>query len=415
MDGIDRRVSSLFIIPLTLAFVGVLLLVALLHGQRDLTIASLILFGIVAGAKLWARWSLTAVVCRLSVDRRRLFPGETLILRATAENRKFLPVWLQAQALIGGRGHGTAHGMAHGLAHGLAYGASSETTVTAETGLLWYQKARFQWELTARARGVHQIGPLRITSSDLLGFFPKEKETTETIEVIVYPRLVPLRSVALPKRDFFGIPGAESPVQDPIYILGTRDYQQGRPAKYIHWKATARHHKLQEKIFEPSEQEKVLLAIDVRQFAQRGAEKEFEGALEVAASVAVLLDQRGCSVGLVTNGAVKGGGPPILPVARNAQQLVALLEVLARLQMEPAMDLIGMMRLHTGLSWGISCLYFVHEEDGAVQAAKEFFVRRRIPVQFFVSQVYPASGEAHSMHGSSFRSLNEVRVTEGHI
>jgi uncharacterized protein (DUF58 family) len=396
MDGIDRRVSSLFIIPLTLAFVGVLLFVALLKGQRDLTILSLILFAIVAGAKLWTRWSLAGIACRISIDKRRVFPGERLTLRATAENRKFLPVWLQVRALIGG----------------LAHGASSETTVTAETSLLWYQKVLFQWELTARARGVHQIGPLGIASGDLFGFFPKEKEIAETIEVIIYPRLVPLRSLALPKRDFFGIPGAESPVQDPVYILGTRDYQQGRPAKHIHWKATARHHRLQEKIFEPTEQEKILLALDVGQFAQHKAEEEFERALEAVASVTALMDERGCSVGLITNGAMKGGGPPILPIARSPQQLPAMLEALARLQMEPARDLIDMMRLHMGLPWGISCLYFALEDDGAAQAAGEFFARRRIPVLFFVSQVFGASGETRSMHGGVVRSLDEIRVME---
>jgi uncharacterized protein (DUF58 family) len=402
MDGIDRRVSSLFIIPLTLAFVGVLLFVALLHGQRDLAIVSLILFGIVAGAKLWTRWSLAGITCRVSIDKRRAFPGETLILQATAENRKFLPVWLQARALISG----------------FAHGASSESavaSVTAEASLLWYQKTRFQWELTARTRGVHQVGPLAVVSGDLFGFFPKEKEIAETIEVIVYPRLVPLRSLALPKRDFFGIPGGESPVQDPIYILGTRDYQQGRPAKHIHWKATARHHRLQEKIFEPTEQEKILIVVDVGRFAQYGVEEEFERALEAVASVAVLLDERGCSVGLATNGAMKGGGSPMLPVARNPQQLAALLEALARLRMEPARDLIDMMRLHLRLPWGISCLYFSLEEGEVVRAAREFFTHRRIPVLFFVSQAVPGSGEVRSMRGGAVRGLDEIRVMEGRI
>jgi uncharacterized protein (DUF58 family) len=401
MDATERRVSSLFIIPLTLAFVGVLLFVALLHGQRDLTILALILFGVVAGAKLWTRWSLWGIACSISVDKRRAFPGETLIVRATAENRKFLPVWLQAKVLIGG------------LAHRLS-SESSKATVTAETGLLWYQKARFQWELTAQTRGVHEIGPLGIVSADLFGFFPKEKGIAKTIEVIVYPKLVPLRSPALPRRDFFGTPGAESPVQDPIYILGTRDYQQGRPAKHIHWKATARHHKLQEKIFEPSEQEKILLIVDVGQFAQHGAKEEFERALEVVASVALLLDERGCSVGLVTNGAMKGGGPTMLPVTRNLGQPAALLEALARLQMEPACDLIDTMRLQLRLYWGISCCYFTLGDDGATLAAREFFRHRKMPVLFFVNRTFSASERTPFTRGGGSRSLDDLRVSEGH-
>ena len=260
MSADDRRLPSLFLIPFVLAIVGLLLFMALLNGQRDLTVLSLILFGVAAGAKLWTRWSLAGIECSISIDKRRVFPGETLFLKATAENRKFLPVWLQVRAPVSG----------------LVHGASAETAVTAESGLLWYQKASFRWELAALRRGIHHIGPLGITSGDLFGFFPKEKEMAETIEVVVYPRLIPLKSLTATRRDFFGIPGAESPVEDPVYILGTRDYQHGRPAKYIHWKETARHHKLQEKIFEPSTQEKMLLVVDVGQFARHGAKAAFE-------------------------------------------------------------------------------------------------------------------------------------------
>ena len=397
MDGIDRRVSSLFILPLVLGFVGLLLFIALLHGQRDLAILSLILFGVVAGAKLWTRWSLARIECRVSLDKRRAFPGEKLILKATAENRKLLPVWLQVKIRI----------------NGLEHAASAETSVTAETGLLWYQNARFQWELAARSRGVHHVGPYGIVSGDLLGFFPAEKEIAETIEVIVYPRLVPLRSLALPRRDFFGIPGAESPVQDPVYILGTRDYQHGRPARYIHWKATARHHKLQEKIFEPTEQEKILLVIDVGRFAQHRAEEDFERALETVASLAVRLDERGCALGLATNGAMTGEGSPILPVTRSPQQLTGLLETLARLRMEPARDLIDMMRLHMRLSWGLSCFYFTLEEDDVAKAARQYFTHRRIPVLLFVSRSFSAPGEARFTNKGPVRGFDEIRAKEG--
>ena len=401
MDAVDRRVPSLFILPLVLGFVGVLLFIALLYGQRDLTIVSLMLFGVVAGAKLWSRWSLVGIECSVSLDKHRAFPGEKLVLKATVENRKFLPVWLEVKTPISG--------LAHDVSPEAPIGQ-----VVGETSLLWYENARFQWELEARSRGIQHVGPLGIVSGDLFGFFLKGEEMTGTIEVIVYPRLIPLRSLALPKRDFFGIPGAESPVQDPVYILGTRDYQQGRPAKYIHWKATARHHRLQEKIFEPTEQEKILLVVDVGQFELHKAEGEFERALETVASMAALLDQRGCSVGLVTNGAMSGGGPFILPVARNPQQLNALLEALARLQMKAARDLVDTMRLHLRLPWGISCLQFGLEEGGVAEAAREFLAHRGIPVLYFFNRISSGTGQAKPARGTAVRTLDEIRVGEGH-
>jgi uncharacterized protein (DUF58 family) len=397
MNAADRRLPSLFLIPFVLAIVGLLLFMALLNGQRDLTVLSLILFGVAAGAKLWTRWSLAGIECGVSIDKRRVFPGEKLFLKATAENRKFLPVWLQVRAPVSG----------------LVHGASAETAVTAESGLLWYQKANFRWELTALRRGIHHIGPLGITSGDLFGFFPKEKEMAETIEVVVYPRLVPLKSLTATRRDFFGIPGAASPLEDPVYILGTRDYQHGRPAKYIHWKATARHHKLQEKIFEPSAQEKMLLVVDVCQFARYGAEEAFERMLETVASVAVRLAERGCAVGLVTNGRMTGEGSSIVSVTRNPRQLTVLLETLARVQMEPARGLVETFRLHLRVPWGVSCLYFALEKDEAARMAKEYFTQRRIPFRFFAGHPFSDSAEARVAGGPATQGLDDNRAGEG--
>ena len=216
----------------------------------------------------------------------------------------------------------------------------------------------------------------------------------------------------MPRRDFFGIPGAESPVQDPIYILGTRDYQHGRPAKTIHWKATARHHKLQEKIFEPSAQEKILLVVDVGTFARRGAAEAFERMLEAVASMAVRLAERGCAVGLVANGRMAGEGSAIVPVTRNPQQLTTLLEALARMQMEPVQDLLAVFRHHLRLPWGISCLYFALEKDEAARTAKEYFTQRRIPFLFFTGHPFSDSAEARVDGGPETQGLAELRAGE---
>ena len=373
---IDRPLSSIFFVPFILAIVGLLLFMALLNGQRELTVLSLLLLGVAAAAKLWARWSLSGIQCSVCMDKCRAFPGEKLFLKATAENRKILPIWLQARVPV----------------NGLIPDASVETEVTAEAGLLWYQKAGFHWELTAQRRGVHRIGPLGITSGDLFGFFQQEKEMAETLEAVVYPRLVPLKMPTLPRRDFFGIPGAKSPIEDPVFILGTRDYQHGRPAKHIHWKATARHNQLQEKIFEPSAQEKVLLVIDVTPCTRQGAEEAFERLLEATASAAVRLFERGCAVGLITNGRMTGNGSPFISVTRNPRQLSTLLETLARVQMFPAQSLIDTLRQKW--PWGISCLYFSLDHNDAARIAKEYFMQRRIPFLFFIGHSFFAAEDA---------------------
>ncbi len=377
MEGQDRGVPSLFTITLIQFFVGALLFIALLYGQRDLTVLTLLVLGVISGARLWARMSLSGIKYRLRIDKQKVFPGEKLTLKLSAENAKLLPIWLEMKVPIGS----------------LLQRSSGERVLTKESSLLWYQRTHFEWDLTAERRGVYQIGPLHILAGDLFSFFSKHKRAEEFHSIIVYPRLVSLKSFSLPRRDFFGVPRAKSPVQDPIYILGTRDYQHGQPSKYIHWKASARHNRLQEKVFESTQQEKVLLVVNVDPFARCKAEEDFERTLEIVASLAVRLDQRGHSVGLVANGTVKGGGPAIVPVARNYQQLPAILELLARLQMKPDRDLKDLLRHRLALAWGISCVYFSHEEDETVFSAKEYFTQRKTPVTFFVCQPHLPAGE----------------------
>lgn len=396
MEERDRGVPTIFVVPLTQFFLGVLLFIALLHGQRDLIVLSLAVLGLILGAKLWARVSLSKIKSKLMVNKQKVFPDEKLTLTIHAENKKFLPVWLRMQVPISGR----------------LYPSFGEKTVIREDSLWGYQRTHFECELTARRRGVHQIGPLHLLAGDLFDFFSREKKEEVFHQIIVYPRIVPLKSFPLPRRDFFGVPGAKSPVRDPIYILGTRDYQHSQPAKYIHWKASARHHRLQEKVFEPTEQEKVLLVVDVGQFAGLKAEEEFEALLEIVASLALKMDKRGYALGLVTNGVAVEGGSAIVPVGRNRQQLPAILEVLARLQMKSKGDLIHILRRGLEVHWGISCIHFSYKEDGTILAAQQYFSHRKTPVMFFVCQPRLTGEKDRPEAWHKIHSIHDIAVKE---
>jgi len=397
METLESRPSSIFISPLVEFLVGVLLFIALLHGQRDLALLALLVLGTMLGARLWGRLSLPRIRCSSTVDKHKVFPGESLTLRVSVQNAKLLPVWLrismpEESALVP---------------------SSREMTFTSECGLLWYQQARFNWELVARRRGVYSLGQAYLKAGDLLGFFPREKRTEADVHVIVYPRLVPLKPLSLPRRDLFGVPGAKSPVHDPIYILGTRDYQQSRPARHIHWKASARHNRLQEKAFEPSEQEKVLLAVEVSQFEGYRASESFERTLEVMGSLAVQCHQRGYALGFATNGVVEGG-PPILPIGRSPRQLPAILETLARLSMRASGKLADTLNRAQEFTWGVSCVHFSYNRDEGTRATAQYFSHRKIPmISVVCSSRPPWEGDGHKLWGKMY-CLDEIRTEKAH-
>jgi uncharacterized protein (DUF58 family) len=396
MEVQERGVPTVFVIPLIQFFVGALLFVALLYGRRDLVILTLLVLGLVIGVKLWTRISLSGLRYRSAVDKQKLFPDERLSLRINVENKKFLPIWLQVIIPV----------------RGLIHLPARDKILKKEGSLLWFQRTRFFWELTAERRGIHHIGPFHILTGDLFAFSDREKRIDESYQIIVYPRMVPLKPFSLPRRDFFGIPGARSPVQDPVYILGTRDYQHGQPAKYIHWKASARQNRLQEKVLESTQQEKVLLVIDADQFVKHNAGDEFEQTLEIVASLAARLDRKGHAVGLVTNCGVIGRHSGIVPMARNHQQLPTILEVLARLQMTSEGNMIDILRSGLTLAWGSSCVYFSCKVDGTIPVAQEYFRRCKAPVLFFVCRPRVSPAVEGPGGQQNIRCLEEIAFTK---
>lgn len=398
MDSHEGRVSSLFVIPLVQFFVGVFLFLALLHAQQDLAVLSIIVLVIMIGARLWSHISHKGITTDIRIDKYKLFPDEKFILYVSVKNRKILPIRLQLTMPI----------------DGFLCPLSSEETFHQECGLLWYQDALFKWELMARQRGVHSIKSPRLRVGDLFGFYAKGKKMVNgSLHVIVYPRIVPLKAFPLPRKDFFGVQGAKSPVQDPIYILGTRDYQHWQPARYIHWKASARYNKLQEKIFEPSEREKVLFILDVEPFAKNNAIDDFERTLEVVASLAVQCDQRGFALGFLTNGIIEGY-PALLSISRSPQQLPTVLEILARLRMESKAPLIDILHKGLPLHWGVSGVHFSYEDNMTMHSIEGFFLNRNIPTIFIVCRTGTTSENGRQPFRSKMCRLNELRIGETH-
>ena len=391
----ENREATVFKAPLVYLFVGVFLFIALLYRQTDLALLTFLILGVITAAKIWSIMSHYRLGYAVSIDKQRAFPGETLALETIVENAKLLPVRIHIQ---------------WSLNRGLERIDAKDQAFGQDAGLLWYQRVQLHSDIVARRRGVYQVGPNCIRAGDLFGFFEKEKKSRQASSIIVYPRLVCLKSIDLPMRELFGVPGVKSPVQDPVYILGTRDYQPSRPSRHIHWKASARHLKLQEKVFEPSEQEKVLLALEVGSFQNSMDREAFEKTLEVIASLALQLHDKGCAVGLVTNGVLTGDGPSILNTTRAPGQLTALLEALARLQMTKKSALEPIMRRSLSARRGISCAYFSFKSDRAEVDMQKYCRQHHIPITFFVCRADPPSDAILSKNSAGMHAIDEIRI-----
>ena len=360
----EARLPTVFIIPMIQAIAGLVLFIALLTGQHDLIVLIAIVFSVVLGANIWSWLSIRGITCKIHIDKSKGFPGDALNLTIGAKNTKPLPAWVRITLCLGDA----------------LRGADDRSALTVETGLSGFQEATFKQSIVALKRGIYRLGPPRIIAGDLLGFFPREKTGASLPGITVYPRLISLKPFAFPRRELYGNPGALIPVPDPIYLQGTRDYQNRGPARYIHWKASARLNRLQEKICEPSTQQKVLFAVQVDRFETTQSVDRFERMLETAASLATRLADRGCPVGLATNGKLTGGGPCLLPLAGGGHQLATLLETLAGLTLKTAGELTQMITAGMGLPRGTGCVYFSYNQnDAACARTADFFLKRNIP------------------------------------
>jgi hypothetical protein len=69
--------------------------------------------------------------------------------------------------------------------------------------------------------------------------------------LLVYPKILPLEDIGIPSRHPFGDLRVKRHLfEDPVLVMTTREYVNGDPLKYIHWKSTARLQKLQSRVFE---------------------------------------------------------------------------------------------------------------------------------------------------------------------
>jgi uncharacterized protein (DUF58 family) len=183
-------------------------------------------------------------------------------------------------------------------------------------------------------RGAFAFGPAILEAGDPFGFTLQRAEVASSVELVVYPRLVPLAELGLTARQPLGdVRSRLWLFADPARTIGARDYRRDDPLKAIHWGATARRGQLQTRVYEPTSSLELLIFLDLDTFTHywEGTDPvQVERAISAAATLAkVALDERH-SVGLVVNGMQerRGGVIRIAP-GRSPSQFDQIFDALA--------------------------------------------------------------------------------------
>ena len=311
----------------TLVFV--ILLTSVIFRSNFLFLISLLL-ALVGGVSLvWARYCLAGVTYRRRLGTLRLFYGEETEMDIEIVNAKPLPLpWLRAEDempenvdIRPGRLYQSHLPMRRILSNLLS--------------LRWYERVTRHYKLRGTHRGAFQFGPVQVTAEDIFGFSTRQAEFPETQLLVVYPKFVPLTVLGLPARHPFGdFKTPERLSEDPMRLMGAREYRPGDSYRFVHWKATARRQQLQTKVFEPSATHPLAIFLNINTYEHvwEGVDRQLqELAITTAASIARYGWENGYQVGLYVNSVVQPGGDRIrIHPGSHPDQFIWILEALAK-------------------------------------------------------------------------------------
>ncbi|QBD77496.1 DUF58 domain-containing protein [Ktedonosporobacter rubrisoli] len=284
-----------------------LLLLSVLAQQPIILFVALCIAIIGAVPNIWYLLALRHLVVRQRLDQQHLFFGEIVKLSVTVENRKWLPLtWLEVENTI------SPPLQVVKKQNRTLRLQKTDYDMFTHTWLLWsFQRVTRHYRFLGKARGLHTFGPLRLRSSDPLGWLECEITVPTSEVLVIYPLIIPLESLGFASLHPFGdYTSRRRLVEDPLRFAGVRDYQIDDDPRRIHWKASARAGHLQSKMYEPSSLHRLLVLLDGWNFARdlRKADPELqEFTLSVAASLAVWALQEGYMTGLLTNCALITG------------------------------------------------------------------------------------------------------------
>jgi len=182
-------------------------------------------------------------------------------------------------------------------------------------------RATVSYDVTYDRRGVHRLGPLAVTVTDVLGLTERDLRVGDTRDrLLVYPELVEppsaVRSTLETVVDLERRPGRDE-------FDSLREYVRGDSLRDVHWKTSAKQpdeELVVKEFLGRSPTDAVHLAV-----APSGNRDTVDAAARAAASVAVTLLDEGVEVGLETP------SESIAPSVGSGQR-EAILSALARLQ-----------------------------------------------------------------------------------
>lgn len=106
----------------------------------------------------------------------------------------------------------------------------------------------FEQRIELEARGVHRLGPVRLTQRDALGLVERRADDPAETDLVIYPRRYDVPPESTLARLFDDHLETERQEFDRL-----REYVPGDPLRHVHWKSSAKHDDFLVMEFAPTE------------------------------------------------------------------------------------------------------------------------------------------------------------------
>jgi uncharacterized protein (DUF58 family) len=174
--------------------------------------------------------------------------------------------------------------------------------------------SRWRAEVLCKQRGLFRLGPHLLRLQDPLGLFAVTVVNRHEEIVVIYPRVVHLPHLQLPRGNAQGADRQRRPLLGNLPAATVTEYQPGDSLRHVHWASTARYGRMMVKELEIEPSGNIWLVLDLNRRVQKGEGPTgtLEHGIVVAASLAADLlsgrDQR--AVGLLAFGGSGGAEEP---------------------------------------------------------------------------------------------------------
>jgi uncharacterized protein (DUF58 family) len=207
------------------------------------------------------------------------------------------------------------------------YAPGSVVATTAAGSYRWWK------EVECSQRGVFRLGPHQLQLADPFGLYGAEIRYDRYETLLIYPRVVQLPQVHLPRGSAGGAAPRRRPLLGALPAASVREYARGDSMRYIHWPTSAHrgHLMVRELELEPSGDVWIVLDLDQAFHRGEGQTGTLEYSIILAASMAAEMvsgrDRR--AVGLLC---ASGETVLAIPPQSGQAQLWAIMAALAPAQ-----------------------------------------------------------------------------------